>query len=44
MKGATGAFGQSPFQGLHLTCGIHILVCIFHVEKFQAQFNNVSLI
>jgi hypothetical protein len=41
-KGANGGFCQSLFQGLHLTCGIHILVYNLNFLKIQAQFNIVS--
>ncbi len=44
IKGANGALGQSLFQGLHLTCGIHILVYSLNFSKIQAQCNIVSLI
>ncbi len=35
IKGAKGAFGQSLFQGLHLTCGIHILIYGPNFLKFK---------
>jgi hypothetical protein len=44
IKGTKGAFGQSPFQGLHLRCGIHILVYNPNFKKIQTQFNIVSSI